>query len=57
MKPLLLALLLPLAACSTDEHAAGTTNPAVTTPAEAPVSAGDTPEALPEAADSTAEAP
>lgn len=45
MRYSLLALALILAACSTDEHAAGTTNPAVTTPAEAPVSAGDTPPA------------
>lgn len=42
MCPHLLALLL-LAACSTDEHAAGTTNPGVTTPAEAPASAGRVP--------------
>ncbi len=38
-----LVLLLALAACSTDEHAAGTSNPGVTTPAEAPTSAMETP--------------
>ena len=38
---LLLSLLLPLAACATDEDAAGTSNPAVTTPAELPPSAAD----------------
>lgn len=52
MRLLLLALLLPLAACSTDERAAGTTNPVVTTPAEAPVSAGDTPTDAPAVPDS-----
>ena len=39
---LLLSLLLPLAACATDEDAAGTSNDAVTTPAEVPPSAADT---------------
>ncbi len=51
MRALWLLLLLPVAACSTDEHAAGTTNPAVTTPAEAPVSAGSVPDAAPDSAD------
>jgi len=38
-----LVFLLALAACSTDEHAAGTTNPGVTTPAEAPADIMETP--------------
>jgi hypothetical protein len=37
---LLLLLTLPLAACATDEDAAGTSNPEVTTPAEVPPSLG-----------------
>ena len=48
---LLLILLLPLAACSTDEDAAGTTNPEVVTPAEVPSSLGTGPAADTTAAD------
>ena len=40
MRWTVLALLFALAGCATDDDAAGTSNPAVTTPAEAPVSAG-----------------
>lgn len=45
---LLLTLLLPLAACATDEDAAGTTNPEVVTPAEVPSSLGTEPAPVPD---------
>ena len=57
MRVLWLVLLLALAARSSVEHAAGTTNPAVTTPAEAPVSAGSVPETSPAAPDSAVAVP
>ncbi|WP_412062697.1 hypothetical protein [Rubrivirga sp. IMCC45206] len=51
MRLLALALLVAAAGCATDPDAAGTSNPGVTTPAEAPVEAA-APDSPPVPADS-----
>lgn len=47
MRLLVLLLLLPVAACATDEDAAGTQNEGVVTPAEAPPSLAGEPDEIP----------